>query len=92
MKTLMIIVLTIFTISVANAGSVQNKIQSINSWIEIEKSQTINFQKAKWQEGKAQTANTIAKVTKQVSPIKIELKGFGDAFFKALDGNFIERR
>ena len=92
MKTIKIIVLTIFTISVANAGSVQNKIQSINSWIEIEKSQTINFQKVKWQEGKDQIANTIAKVTKQVKPIKTELKGFGDAFFKALDGNFIERR
>ena len=92
MKTLMIIVLTIFTINVANAGPVENKIQSISSWIENEKSQTINFQKVKWQEGKAQAANTIAKFTKQVKPIKIELKGFGDAFFKALDGNFIERR
>ena len=60
----MIIVLTIFTISVANAGSVQNKIQSINSWIEIEKSQTINFQKVKWQEGKDQIASTIAKFKK----------------------------
>ena len=92
MKTSMIIVLTIFTISVANAGSAENKIQSINSWIENEKSQTIKFQKVKWQEGKAQTANTIAKVTKQVRPIKIKLKGFGDAFFKALDGNLIERK
>ena len=92
MKTLMIVVLTIFTINVANAGSVENKIQSINSWFENEKSQTVNFQKVKWQEGKTQIANTIAKVTKQVRPIKIELKGFGDAFFKALDGNFIERR
>jgi len=92
MKTLMIVVLTIFTINVANAGSVENKIQSINSWFENEKSQTINFQKVKWQEGKAQIANTIGKVTKQVKPIKIELKGFGDAFFKALDGNLIERR
>ena len=44
------------------------------------------------QEGKAQIANAIAKVNKQVRPIKTELKGFGDAFFKALDGNFIERR
>ena len=85
MKTSMIIVLTIFTISVANAGPVENKIQSINTWFENEKSETINFQKVKWQEGKAQ-------ITKQVRPIKTELKGFGDAFFKALDGNFIERR
>ena len=92
MKTSMIIVLTIFTISVANAGPVENKIQSINTWFENEKSETINFQKVKWQEGKAQITNTIAKVTKQVRPIKTELKGFGDAFFKALDGNFIERR
>ena len=81
----MIIVLTIFTISVANAGPVENKIQSINTWFENEKSETINFQKVKWQEGKAQ-------ITKQVRPIKTELNGFGDAFFKALDGNFIERR
>ena len=88
----MIIVLTIFTINVANAGPVEKKIQSINSWLENEKSQTINFQKVKWQEGKDQIANTIVKVTKQVRPIKTELKGFGDAFFKALDGNFIERR
>ena len=79
MKTSMIIVLTIFTISVANAGPVENKIQSINTWFENEKSETINFQKVKWQEGKAQ-------ITKQVRPIKTELKGFGDAFFKALDG------
>ena len=86
MKTSMIIVLTIFTINVANAGTVEKKIQSINSWLENEKSQTINFQKVKWQEGKDQIANTIAKVTKQVKPIKTELKGFGDAFFKALDG------
>ena len=85
MKTSMIIVLTIFTISVANAGPVENKIQSINTWFENEKSETINFQKVKWQEGKAQ-------ITKLVRPIKTELKGFGDAFFKALDGNFIERR
>jgi len=85
MKTSMIIVLTIFTISVANAGPVENKIQSINTWFENEKSETINFQKVKWQEAKAQIA-------KQVRPIKTELKGFGDAFFKALDGNFIERR
>ena len=85
MKTSMIIVLTIFTISVANAGPVENKIQSINTWFENEKSETINFQKVKWQEGKAQ-------ITKQVRPIKTELNGFGDAFFKALDGNFIERR
>jgi len=85
MKTSMIIVLTIFTISVANAGPVENKIQSINTWFENEKSETINFQKVKWQEGKGQ-------ITKQVRPIKTELKGFGDAFFKALDGNFIERR
>ena len=85
MKTSMIIVLTIFTISVANAGPVENKIQSINTWFENEKSETINFQKVKWQEGKVQIA-------KQVRPIKTELKGFGDAFFKALDGNFIERR
>lgn len=85
MKTSMIIVLTIFTISIANAGPVENKIQSINTWFENEKSETINFQKVKWQEGKAQ-------ITKQVRPIKTELKGFGDAFFKALDGNFIERR
>ena len=92
MKTLMIILLTIFTINVANAGPIEKKIQSINSWLENEKSQTINFQKVKWQEGKDQIANTIAKVTKQVRPIKTELKGFGDAFFKALDGNFIERR
>ena len=92
MKTLMIILLTIFTINVANAGPIEKKIQSINSWLENEKSQTINFQKVKWQEGKDQIANTIAKVTKQVKPIKTELKGFGDAFFKALDGNFIERR
>ena len=92
MKTSMIIVLTIFTINVANAGSIENKIQSINTWFENEKSKTINFQKVKWQEGKDQIANTIAKVTKQARPIKIELKGFGDAFFKALDGNFIERR
>ena len=92
MKTSMIIVLTIFTINVANAGTVEKKIQSINSWLENEKSQTIKFQKVKWQEGKDQIANTIAKVTKQVKPIKTELKGFGDAFFKALDGNFIERR
>ena len=91
MKTSMIIVLTIFTISVANAGPVENKIQSINTWFENEKSETINFQKVKWQEAKAQIANTIVKVTKQVRPIT-ELKGFGDAFFKALDGNFIERR
>ena len=81
----MIIVLTIFTISVASAGPVENKIQSINTWFENEKSETINFQKVKWQEGKAQ-------ITKLVRPIKTELKGFGDAFFKALDGNFIERR
>jgi len=92
MKTSMIIVLTIFTISVANAGPVENKIQSINTWFENEKSETINFQKVKWQEGKAQIDNTKAKVTKQVRPIKTKLKGFGDAFFKALDGNFIERR
>ena len=92
MKTLMIIVLTIFTMSVANAGFVENKIQSINTWFENEKSKTINFQKVKWQEGKDQIANTIVKVTKQVRPVKTELKGFGDAFFKALDGNFIERR
>ena len=92
MKTSMIIVLTIFTISVTNAGPVEKKIQSINTWFENEKSETINFQKVKWQEGKAQIANTIAKVTKQVRPIKTELKSFGDAFFKALDGNFIERR
>ena len=92
MKTAMIIVLTIFTINVANAGPVEKKIQSINSWLENEKSQTINFQKVKWQEGKDQIANTIVKVTKQVRPVKTELKGFGDAFFKALDGNFIERR
>ena len=85
MKTSMIIVLTIFTISVASAGLVEKKIQSINTWFENEKSETINFQKVKWQEGKAQ-------ITKQVRPIKTELKGFGDAFFKALDGNFIERR
>ena len=85
MKTSMIIVLTIFTISVANAGPVENKIQSINTWFENEKSETINFQKVKWQEGKAQ-------ITKQVRPIKTELKGFGDAFFKALNGNFVERR
>ena len=85
MKTSMIIVLTIFTISVANAGPVENKIQLINTWFENEKSETINFQKVKWQEGKAQIA-------KQVRPIKTELKGFGDAFFKTLDGNFIERR
>ena len=85
MKTSMIIVLTIFTISIANAGPVENKIQSINTWFENEKFETINFQKVKWQEGKAQ-------ITKQVRPIKTELKGFGDAFFKALDGNFIERR
>ena len=74
MKTSMIIVLTIFTISIANAGPVENKIQSINTWFENEKSETINFQKVKWQEGKAQ-------ITKQVRPIKTELKGFGDAFF-----------
>ena len=43
----MIIVLTIFTISVANAGPVENKIQSINTWFENEKSETINFQKVK---------------------------------------------
>ena len=92
MKTSMIIVLTIFTISVASAGIVEKKIQSINTWFENEKSETINFQKVKWQEGKVQIANTIAKATKQVRPIKTELKGFGDAFFKALDGNFIERR
>ena len=92
MKTSMIILLTIFAISVANAGPVENKIQSIKTWFENEKSETINFQKVKWQEGKAQIANTIVKVTKQVKPIKIELKGFGDAFFKALDGKFIERR
>ena len=92
MKTSMIIVLTIFTINVANAGPVEKKIQSINSWLENEKSQTINFQKVKWQEGKDQIANIIVKVTKQIRPIKTELKGFGDAFFKALDGNFIERR
>ena len=92
MKTSMIIVLTIFTISVASAGLVEKKIQSINTWVENEKSETINFQKVKWQEGKAQAANTIAKITKQVRPIKTELNGFGDAFFKALDGNFIERR
>ena len=85
MKTSMIIVLTIFTISDASAGIVEKKIQSINTWFENEKSETINFQKVKWQEGKAQ-------ITKQVRPIKTELKGFGDAFFKALDGNFIERR
>ena len=85
MKTSMIIILTILTISIANAGPVENKIQSINTWFENEKSETINFQKVKWQEGKAQ-------ITKQVRPIKTELKGFGDAFFKALDGNFIERR
>ena len=36
MKTSMIIVLTIFTISVANAGPVENKIQSINPWFENE--------------------------------------------------------
>ena len=88
----MIIVLTIFTINVANAGPVEKKIQSINTWFENEKSKTINFQKVKWREGKVQIANTIAKITKQVRPIKTELKGFGDAFFKALDGNFIERR
>jgi len=58
MKTSMIIVLTIFTISVANAGPVENKIQSINTWFENEKSETINFQKVKWQEGKAQIDNT----------------------------------
>ena len=88
MKTSMIIILiTIFTINVANAGPIEKKIQSINSWLENEKSQTINFQKVKWQEGKVQIANTIAKITKQVRPIKTELKGFGDAFFKALDGN-----
>ena len=92
MKTSMIIVLTIFTISVASAGLVEKKIQSINTWFENEKSETINFQKVKWQEGKVQIANTIAKITKQVRPTKIELKGFGDAFFKALDGNFKERR
>ena len=92
MKTSMIIVLTIFTINVANAGTVEKKIQSINSWLENEKSQTIKFQKVKWQEGKDQIANIIVKVTKQIRPIKTELKGFGDAFFKALDGNFIERR
>ncbi len=91
MKTSMIILLTIFAISVANAGPVENKIQSIKTWFENEKSETINFQKVKWQEGKAQIANTIAKATKQVRPTT-ELKGFGDAFFKALDGNFVERR
>ena len=91
MKTSMIIVLTIFTISVASAGIVEKKIQSINTWFENEKSETINFQKVKWQEGKAQIANTIAKATKQVRPTT-ELKGFGDTFFKALDGNFVERR
>jgi len=34
----------------------------------------------------------VVSCTKQVRPIETELKGFGDAFFKALDGNFIERR
>jgi len=49
MKTLMIIVLTIFTINVANAGTVEKKIQSINSWLENEKSQTIKFQKVNYE-------------------------------------------
>ena len=59
--------------------------KKLNKNENLKKSETINFQKVKWQEGKAQIA-------KQVRPIKTELKGFGDAFFKALDGNFIERR
>ena len=62
MKTSMIIVLTIFTINVANAGTVENKKQSIKTWFENEKSETINFQKVKWQEGKDQLTRTFTQI------------------------------
>lgn len=58
-----VLVLMILSTS-ANAGKVEDKINAFKTWSVNEKQSTIEFQKVKWQEGKDQIANTIAKFKK----------------------------
>jgi len=58
----MSIILLVMFAGTASAGPVEDRINKINKWFANEKAETVEFQKVKWQEGKNQVANSIAKI------------------------------
>ena len=57
-KVKMLIVIFLFSTSVANANIVEDKILMVKNWAANEKAETIEFQKKGWADGKAQLNKT----------------------------------
>ena len=57
-KVKMLILIFLFSTSVANANIVEDKILMVKNWAANEKAETIEFQKKGWADGKAQLNKT----------------------------------
>ena len=68
MRTMMLLtIITLLTMSIAkseetNTNIVTEKVTVVKDWFQKEWNETVEFQKAGWEQGKTQTANNIKKI------------------------------